>query len=184
MPSSPFLTLLFCASILALAEPAMSFPDGALAPYAPLRPDPATSREVILSGGGKAHFACESADRNLRAYHGLYAGMHEFLDSWQWTTGRREYVPSDARGIEVRPFALHRTYDDGTLEEVFMPAERSALLLTLTPGRDGPALFRPWVDMRHIWKPGRNEYRAEWNERMGALFIHRENFEPPAGVPR
>lgn len=155
-----------------------------LEPYAPLKPDPATSREVILSGGGAAHFACESADHNLRAYHGLYAGMHEFLDGWQWLVGRRDYTPRDAREIEVWPFALRRHHDDGTVEEVFLPRARDALLLTLSPGSPGTALFRPWVDMRHIWRPGRHEYRAEWNERLGALFISRGGFEPPAGVPR
>ena len=181
MRFSVLILVVFCAASLFPVEPALA---DLHASHAPLRPDPATSREVILAGGGAAHFACESADRNLRAYHGLYAFMHEYLDSWQWLAGRREYVPSDARGIEVWPFELKRRYDDGSVEAVFLPAERNALLLSFTPGTDGPALFRPWVDMRHIWKPGRNEYRAEWNERMGALFINRESFEPPAGTPR
>jgi glycogen debranching enzyme len=179
---SPLLAIVLLA--LALPAGAESDPFAALAPHAPLRPDPALSREVILSGGGAAHFACESADRNLRAYQGLYVKMHEYLDSWQSFVGRREYLASDASKIEVWPFALRRSYDDGTVEEVFLPAERNALLITMTPGQDGPGLFRPWVDMRHIWQPGRNEYRTEWNERLGALFIYRENFEPSAGVPR
>ena len=141
------------------------------------------SREVILAGGGLAHFSCESHAENQRSYHGLCAGMHEFFDSWTFTAGRRAYRPADAQRAEVRPYSLTRFYDDGGRESVFLPRELSSLLIELTPAVSGPGVFTPWLEIRQIWEVPGPHYLLNYNERLGALFVEREGFVPPAGVP-
>ena len=158
----------------------------AAAPFdpAPLAPAVAPSREVILAGGGTAHFACETAAANQRSYQGLIVLMHELLDGWDLSLAGESLDPALAAGARVWPDALERRYPDGTREDVFLPRETEGLLLTVRAGRAGRLDLAPRVDFRHIWEVPRPAYRAAWNERLGALFVSREGWEPPDGVPR
>ncbi|MCP4547222.1 MAG: hypothetical protein GY835_12255 [bacterium] len=152
--------------------------------HAPLIVDSEASHELILAGGGATHFSCETGGRNLRSYHGLYCLMHEFLDSWRFTSMISGHAVSDPIETRVWPDRFEKRFPDHSVEEVFLPRELSGLLITWTPPATGPALFSPRVDMRHIWEVPKPEYTTNYNERLGVLFIERVGFEPPTGVPR
>ena len=170
------LLLLFLA-VLATAQP----PAEGTVPHAPLSPG-SVSREVILAGGGATHFACESHDEHRRAYHGLYNRMHEFLDGWRFQVGERVLDPAEG-SLELWPWTFQRAFEDGANESLFMPRRLPGVVISLS-GADGPCSFEPHVDIRHIWQVPRPEYTVEWNERLGALFVERLDFDPPAEVPR
>ncbi len=156
-------------------------PEEGSVPHAPLEPGP-LSREVILAGGGATHFACESHDENRRAYHGLYNRMHEFLDGWRFRSGEDVLEPADGT-LELWPWTFERSYDGGATESLFMPRRLPGAVISLE-GVDGSWAFEPHIDMRHIWDVPKPEYEVEWNERLGALFVSRVDYEPPAEVPR
>lgn len=150
-------------------------------PHSPLASGP-VSREVILAGGGATHFACESQDENRRAYHGLYNRMHEFLDGWRFSVGEKVLEPAGG-SLELWPWTFRRGFDRGEIESLFMPRSLPGVVISLS-GAAGACSFEPHIDMRFIWDVPRPEYEVEWNERLGALFVRRLDFEPPAEVPR
>jgi glycogen debranching enzyme len=170
-----FILLIIAASVVALP------PNEGVVPHAPITPGP-VSREVILAGGGATHFACESHDENRRAYHGLYNRMHEYIDGWRFRVGDRVLEPADG-SLELWPWTFQRAYDGGATESLFMPRRLPGAVISLE-GVDGSWAFEPHIDMRHIWDVPKPEYEVEWNERLGALFVSRVDYEPPAEVPR
>ncbi len=142
-------------------------------------------REYIVSNRIATHFSCEAADPDSRSYHGLYCAMHEYVDSWDLTTGKGAADRGAITVAAAYPHILYRWYGEpGITERILLPDGENALAVGFAGlGRERCALA-PWIDMRFIWDTPKPEYRIYWEEKNNLLLLARADDPFEEGRPR
>lgn len=150
-----------------------------------IRVDGGHSREYITTNKVATHFSCETNSRHKRSYHGLYCAMHEYLDSWDFSSGGTLLNPDEVILARAYPHALYRWYQSARIiEEIMMPDGENGMAVRFAGLLGDSCSLVPWVDMRFIWDVPRPDYRIFWEKKNNLLLVSRSDdpFEP--GRPR
>ena len=143
------------------------------------------SREYITTNKVATHFSCETNSRHKRSYHGLYCAMHEYLDSWDFSSGGTLLNPDEVNLARAYPHALYRWYQSARIiEEIMMPDGENGMAVRFAGLLGDSCSLVPWVDMRFIWDVPKPDYRIFWEKKNNVLLVSRADdpFEP--GRPR
>jgi hypothetical protein len=149
-----------------------------------IRVSAGTSREYIYTDKAATHFSGEAVARNSRSYHGLFNGMHEYLDSWDLVVSGVVLDADRIREARAYPHAIYREYAEGIVEEIVLPDESAALTVRLHGVDAGSHELVPWADMRWIWDTPKPEYSVFWESKNNVLLISRVDKPFPKGHPR
>ncbi len=143
------------------------------------------SREYITTNKVATHFSCETNSRNRRSYHGLYCAMHEYLDSWDFSSSGMLLNQDEVNLTRAYPHTLYRWYESARImEEIMLPDGENGLAVRFAGMLGDSCSLVPWVDMRFIWDVPKPDYRIFWEKKNNVLLISRSDdpFEP--GRPR